>query len=79
MGYLAATVSAAVLLMRLPWAPDLMAVALIALLVAGIRNAWDMTVWFVMRSNASPAILAIRPLNCESSEALKRSYRVPAS
>ena len=49
LGYLAATVSAAALLM--PWAPDLMALALIALLVAGIRNAWDMTVWIVTRSN----------------------------
>jgi hypothetical protein len=51
LGYLAATVSAAALLMHVPWAPDLMALALIALLVAGIRNAWDMTVWIVTRSN----------------------------
>jgi hypothetical protein len=50
LGYLAATLSAGALLRRAPWAPDLMAVALIALLVAGIRNAWDMTVWIVTRS-----------------------------
>jgi hypothetical protein len=41
--------------MQAPWAPDLMAVALIALLVAGIRNAWDMTVWIVTRSNSPEA------------------------
>jgi hypothetical protein len=51
LGYLAATISAVALLMEAPWAPDLMAVALIALLVAGISDAWDMTVWIVMRSN----------------------------
>jgi hypothetical protein len=51
LGYLAATVSAGALLRRAPWAPDLMAVALIALLAAGIRNAWDMTVWIVTRWN----------------------------
>jgi hypothetical protein len=37
-GYLAATVSAAALLLQVPWASDLMALALIALLAAGIRN-----------------------------------------
>jgi hypothetical protein len=51
LGYLAATVSAVGLWMQVAWAPDLMAVALIALLAAGIRNAWDMTVWIVTRSN----------------------------
>jgi hypothetical protein len=51
LGYLAATISSVALLMEAPWAPDLMAVALIALIVAGIRNAWDMTVGIVMRSN----------------------------
>jgi len=50
LGYLLATVSAAALLVEAPWAPDLMAVALIALLLAGIRNAWDMTLWIVTRS-----------------------------
>jgi hypothetical protein len=52
LGYLAASVSAVALWMQAPWAPDLMAVALIALLVAGIRNAWDMTVWIVTRSSS---------------------------
>jgi hypothetical protein len=51
LGYPAATISAVALLMEAPSAPDLMAVALIALLVAGIRDTWDMTVWIVMRSN----------------------------
>jgi hypothetical protein len=51
-GYLAATASGVALWIQAPWAPDLMAVALIALLVAGIRNAWDMTVWIVTRSNS---------------------------
>jgi hypothetical protein len=52
LGYLAASVSAVALWMQAPWAPDLMAVALIALLVAGIRNAWDMPVWIVTRSSS---------------------------
>jgi hypothetical protein len=51
LGYLAATVSAAALLMRVPWAPNLMALALMALLVAGTRNAWDRAIWIVTRSN----------------------------
>lgn len=50
LGYLLATVSAVALLVHKPWAPDLMAAALIALLAAGVRNAWDMTVWIVRRS-----------------------------
>ena len=51
LGYLAVTISAAAPLREAPWAPDLKAVALIALLVAGIRNGWDRTVWIVTRSN----------------------------
>ena len=51
LGYLAATVSAAAPLIEVPWAPDLMGLAPIALLVAGIPNVWDMTVWMVTRLN----------------------------
>jgi hypothetical protein len=29
---------------------DLLAAALITLLLAGIRNAWDMTIWIVIRT-----------------------------
>ena len=32
---------------------DLLAAALITLLLAGIRNAWDMTIWIVIRTPVS--------------------------
>jgi hypothetical protein len=32
------------------WSLELLAAALITLLLAGIRNAWDMTIWIVIRT-----------------------------
>jgi len=49
-GHLLIGVAAWALYARSPSSPELIAVALIVLLVAGIRNAWDMTVWIVTRS-----------------------------
>jgi hypothetical protein len=46
--------AAAVLLFRQSAAgDDVLAAALITLLLAGIRNAWDMTMWIVIRTPAS--------------------------
>lgn len=48
--YLLLTGAAILLLVRSPRGFDLLAVALLLLLLLGIRNAWDMTVWMVLRS-----------------------------
>jgi hypothetical protein len=49
-GYLLALASAAALFMQSAWSLELLAAALITLLLAGIRNAWDMTIWIVIRA-----------------------------
>jgi hypothetical protein len=49
-GYLLALASAVALFMQSPWSLELLAAALITLLLAGIRNAWDMTIWIVIRT-----------------------------
>jgi len=49
LGYLIALVSAVLLFMRSPAGADLIAAALLILLVAAIRNAWDMMVWIMIR------------------------------
>jgi hypothetical protein len=54
LGYLLLLAAAAMLLMRLPAAPNLVAAAVITLLLAGIRNGWDMTIWIVMRTPNAP-------------------------
>ena len=54
LGYLLLLAAAAMLLMRLPAAPNLIAAAVITLLLAGIRNGWDMTIWIVMRTPNAP-------------------------
>src|SRR5262249_17174518 len=38
------------LLLRLRWSAEVTAAALVVLLFAGIRNAWDMTTWIMMRT-----------------------------
>jgi hypothetical protein len=48
-GYLLVMASAVLVLERSPWSLDALAAALITLLFAGIRNAWDMTMWIVIR------------------------------
>jgi hypothetical protein len=49
-GYALVVASAVMLIMRSPAGLDLMAAALLVLLVAAIRNAWDMTIWAVIKS-----------------------------
>ncbi|HXW27613.1 MAG TPA: hypothetical protein VEK73_22890, partial [Xanthobacteraceae bacterium] len=52
-GYLLVLASGVLLLLRTQWSSDVTAAALVVLLFAGIRNAWDMTTWIMMRSPAS--------------------------
>jgi hypothetical protein len=49
--YAALTAAGAAALRRLPLGIDLLAAAVGLLLVAGIRNAWDMIVFFVVKTN----------------------------
>lgn len=55
LGYLLVTVGGIMLLMRSAVSTDVMAAALITLLLAGIHNAWDMMSWMVLRSGVTPA------------------------
>lgn len=50
LGYLLALISAVLLLMQSPVSTDLIAAAVLTLLVAAIRNAWDMMVWIVIKT-----------------------------
>lgn len=50
LGYLLALISAALLLMQSAASPNLIAAAVLTLLVAAIRNAWDMMVWIVIKT-----------------------------
>jgi hypothetical protein len=52
-GYLLVLVSGILLLLRMPWSSDVTAAALVVLMFAGIRNAWDMTTWIMMRTPSS--------------------------
>jgi len=49
LGYGLVMGSAVLLLERSSWSLEALAAALITLLLAGIRNAWDMTMWIVIR------------------------------
>jgi hypothetical protein len=49
-GYLIALTSAALLFEQSEIGADLMAAALLVLMLAGLRNAWDMMVWIVIKS-----------------------------
>ena len=53
LGYLLVLISAVLLLMQSAASADLIAAALLMLLLAGIRNAWDMMVWIVIRAPSS--------------------------
>jgi hypothetical protein len=44
-----ALIAAVLLLMRSAASGDVLAAAVLTLLVAGIRNAWDMMVWIMIR------------------------------
>jgi hypothetical protein len=50
LGYLLLLISAVLLYMRSAASPNLIAVAILTLLLASLRNAWDMTVWIVIRA-----------------------------
>lgn len=52
-GYALVVAAAVLLFMHSPAGPNVMAAALVILLVAGIRNAWDMTVWTVLKTPTS--------------------------
>ena len=54
-GYLLMLLSACTLLVQSGLALDLLAAALIILLLAGIRNAWDMMTWIVIRTPVTVA------------------------
>jgi hypothetical protein len=49
-GYLLILAAGILLLVRLPWSAEVTAAALVVLLFAGVRNAWDMTTWIMMRT-----------------------------
>jgi hypothetical protein len=49
-GYLLALMSAVLLLMQSAMSANLIAAAVLTLLLAGIRNAWDMMVWIVIKT-----------------------------
>jgi len=48
-GYLLVLGSALLLLERSRWSLEGLAAALVTLLLAALRNAWDMTLWIVIR------------------------------
>jgi len=50
LGYAAIAAAAFMVLRRLPGALEVLAAALILLLIVGIRNAWDMILFFVMHA-----------------------------
>jgi hypothetical protein len=50
LGYLLVLASGILLLLRTPWSSDVTAASLVVLLFAGVRNAWDMTTWIMMRT-----------------------------
>jgi hypothetical protein len=53
LGHLLVLLAAFLLLMQSAPSLDVLAAALITLLLAGIRNAWDMTIWIVIRTPAA--------------------------
>ncbi len=57
LGYLLLAMAAMQLLLQSALSADLIAAALLTLLVAGIRNAWDITVWIAINSpsNGGPS------------------------
>jgi hypothetical protein len=50
LGYLLVLAAGILLLLGLGWSAEVTAAALVVLLFAGIRNAWDMTTWIMMRT-----------------------------
>jgi hypothetical protein len=58
LGYLMVLAAGILLLLRQAWSSEATAAALAILLLAGIRNAWDMTTWIMMRT---PTTAPLRP------------------
>jgi hypothetical protein len=54
-GYLLVLTSAGLVFMASPVGAEVMAVAIFVLLIAGLRNAWDMMVWIVLRTPSDGA------------------------
>jgi hypothetical protein len=50
LGYVLVAASGIMLLVQSSWSFNVIAAAVLVLLVAAIRNAWDMTVWAVIRA-----------------------------
>ena len=50
LGYLLVVAAGILLLLGTGWSAEVTAAALVVLLFAGIRNAWDMTTWIMMRT-----------------------------
>jgi hypothetical protein len=64
-GYLLVLASGILLLLHMRWSSDVTAAALVVLLFAGVRNAWDMTTWIMMRT---PTSASLPPANVPPSE-----------
>jgi hypothetical protein len=65
-GYLLVLAAGILLLLRMRWSAEVTAAALVVLMLAGVRNAWDMTTWIMMRSPTtaplrSPTTAPLRP------------------
>jgi cobalamin synthase len=56
-GYVLALIAAVLLCTRAAASADLIAAAVLTLLLAAIRNAWDMMVWIVIKTPAGRAPL----------------------
>ena len=50
LGYVVVVVAAVMLLLRSSASPSVLAAAMLVLLLAGIRNAWDMTIWVMLKT-----------------------------
>jgi len=57
-GYLLVLAAGILLLLRARWSAEVAAAALVVLMFAGVRNAWDMTTWIMMRT---PTTAPLRP------------------
>jgi len=55
LGYLLALIAAALLFMQSTASPNLIAAAVLTLLFAAVRNAWDMMVWIVIKTPSGRA------------------------
>jgi hypothetical protein len=58
LGYLLLLAAGILLLVHKQWSAEVTAAALVVLLFAGVRNAWDMTTWIMMRT---PTSAPLRP------------------